>query len=151
MVTLTERAPARGLRRVLGFWGTASLSIGVMAPTPAMSIVGPEPARLVGRAAPLAFALAALLVLLVSAGFVRLSAEFAHAGSVYAFVGRSVGPRAGAFTGATMLGTYLVFPTVSVAGITVFGGELLALAGPDVDWYTPRSCPRQHPGHRRTR
>jgi amino acid transporter len=122
------------LRRVLGSWGTAALSIGVMAPTLAMAVVGPEPARLVGRAAPLAFVVAALLVLLVSVGFVRLSAEFASAGSVYAFVGGSIGPRAGAFTGAVMLGTYLVFPWVSVAGITLFGTELVRLAGPDVDW-----------------
>jgi len=106
-----------------------------MAPTLAMAVVGPEPARLVGRAAPLAFGAAALLVLLVSAGFVRLSGEFASAGSVYAFVGGSIGPRMGAFTGATMLGTYLVFPWVSVAGVTVFGTELLRLAGLDVDWF----------------
>jgi amino acid transporter len=105
-----------------------------MAPTLAMAIVGPEAARHVGRAAPLAFALAAGLVLLVSVGFVRLSAQFASAGSVYAFVGGSIGPRAGAFTGATMLGTYLVFPWVSVAGVTVFGTELVRLAGLDVDW-----------------
>lgn len=134
MVTLPG-APPRGLRRVLGFWGTASLSVGVMAPTLAMSIVGPAPARIVGRAVPLAFLLAGLVVVVVSAGFVRLSAEFASAGSVYAFVGGSVGPRAGAFTGATLLGTYLVFPWVSVAGITVFGGELLRFAGIAVDWY----------------
>lgn len=132
--TLTAPAPG-GLRRVLGFWGTASLSVGVMAPTLAMSIVGPEPARVVGRAAPLAFGLAALLVFAVSAGFVRLSAEFAHAGSVYAFVGRSLGPRAGVFTGWTMLGTYLVFPWVSVAGITVFGAAFLDVLGRAVDWY----------------
>ena len=123
------------LRRVLGQGGAAALSIGVMAPTLAMSVVGPEPARLIGRAAPLAFALAGLLVFLVSAGFVRLSAHFASAGSVYAFVGGSLGPCAGAFTGWAMLGTYLVFPWVSVAGITIFSGDLARLVGVDVDWY----------------
>jgi amino acid transporter len=131
----TNRPAPGSLRRVLGRWGTAAVSIGVMAPTLAMSIVGPEPARLVGRAAPLAFAAAGLLVLLVSAGFVRLSSEFTHAGSVYGFVGGAVGPRVGVFTGWTMLGTYLVFPWVSVAGVTVFGGELLRLAGWHVGWY----------------
>lgn len=132
----TTSRPAPGsLRRVLGLWGTAAVSIGVMAPTLAMSIVGPEPARLVGRAAPLAFAAAGLLVLVVSAGFVRLSSQFAHAGSVYGFVGGAIGPRAGALTGWTMLGTYLVFPWVSVAGVTVFGEELLRLAGWHLDWY----------------
>jgi amino acid transporter len=135
MIGVAPATPAvPGLRRVLGSWGTAALSVGVMAPTLAMAVVGPEPARLVGRAAPLAFVIAALLVLLVSAGFVRLSAEFASAGSVYAFVGGSVGPRAGVFTGATMLGTYLVFPWVSVAGVSLFGTELLRLAGLRVDW-----------------
>lgn len=137
---VTARPPRdagpRGLRRVLGFWGTAALSVGVMAPTLAMSIVGPEPARIVGHGAPLAFALAALLVFAVSAGFVRLSAEFADAGSVYAFVGRAVSPRAGIFTGWTLLGTYLVFPWVSVAGITVFAQAFLATVGlPAPDWY----------------
>jgi hypothetical protein len=40
------------LRRVLGQGGAAALSIGVMAPTLAMSVVGPEPARIVGRRRP---------------------------------------------------------------------------------------------------
>jgi amino acid transporter len=134
MIGEATAAPANlGLRRVLGSWGTAALSIGVMAPTLAMAVVGPEAARLVGRAAPLAFALAALLVLVVSIGFVRLSAEFASAGSVYAFVGGSVGPRAGAFTGATSSGrTWSSW--VSVAAVTLFGTELLHLAGLRVDW-----------------
>lgn len=132
----SSTADQGSLRRVLGFWGTAAVSIGVMAPTLAMSVVGPEPARLVGRAAPLAFVAAAALVLAVSAGFISLSGEFAHAGSVYAFVGHSVGPRSGAFTGWVLLGTYLVFPWVSVAGITTFAQGLLRTLGVDPpDWY----------------
>jgi amino acid transporter len=131
----TNASTTPRLRRVLGQGGAAALSIGVMAPTLAMSVVGPEPARIVGRAAPLAFALAGLLVFVVSAGFVRLSNHFASAGSVYAFVGGAIGPRAGAFTGWTMLGTYLVFPWVSVAGFTIFGADLARLGGFDVDWY----------------
>lgn len=37
------------LRRELGFWGTASLSVGVMAPTLAMSITGSAAAALIGQ------------------------------------------------------------------------------------------------------
>lgn len=127
----------RSLRRVLGFWGTASLSIGVMAPTLAMSITGSGPAGLVGAAAPLAFAFAAVVVLIVSSGFVLLARTFNHAGSVYAFVGLSVGPRAGFFTGWALLGTYLVFPWVSVSGIAVFLQAFLKTTGlaPELDWY----------------
>ena len=67
---------------------TASVSVGVMAPTLAMSVTGVAAAAALGRAAPLAFAVAALGVELVAYGFVRLAGEFFHAGSVYGFVGR---------------------------------------------------------------
>src|SRR5918911_141109 len=50
--------PTQTLRRDLGFWGTASLSVGGMAPTLAMSVTGVQAARLLGRAAPLAYVLA---------------------------------------------------------------------------------------------
>jgi amino acid transporter len=106
-----------------------SVSIGVMAPTLAMSITGVEPARLLGRAAPLAYAFAAVGVALVAYGFVRLSGEVASAGSVYAFVGHAAGPRAGFVAGWALLGTYLVFPAVSISAFAVFGRAFLEHAG----------------------
>src|SRR4051812_13201854 len=120
---------AGALRRRLGPLGAVSISIGVMAPTLAMSITGIQAARLLGRAAPLAYVAAALGVMVVAYGFVRLSAEVASAGSVYAFVSHAVGPRAGFVCGWAMLGTYLVFPAVSIAAIAVFGRALLASTG----------------------
>src|SRR3954454_8944854 len=117
------------LRRQLHLLGAVAVSIGVMAPTLAMSITGVEPARLLGRAAPLAYVAAAIGVGLVAYGFVRLSAEVASAGSVYAFVAHAAGPRAGFVAGWAMLGTYLVFPAVSIAAIAVFGRAFLRHAG----------------------
>jgi amino acid transporter len=121
--------PGGRLHRTLGFFGTLSLSVGVMAPTLAMSLTGVGPAGLIGRAAPLAFAMAAVVVALVAYGFVRLSARFAHAGSVYGFVGNALGPRAGFVAGWAMLGTYLVFPAVSIAAFAIFGVAFLKTAG----------------------
>jgi amino acid transporter len=106
-----------------------SISIGVMAPTLAMSITGTGPAGLLGRAAPLAFVFAAAAVGFVAYGFVRLSGEVASAGSVYAFVGHAAGPRAGFLAGWAMLGTYLVFPAVSIAAFAVFGRAFLHHTG----------------------
>jgi amino acid transporter len=128
---------ANALRREVGFWGTAALSIGVMAPTLAMAVTGPEAAARLGRAAPLAYAFAALGVALVSYGFTRLAAEFAHAGSVYAFVGNTLGQRIGFLTGWALLGTYLVFPAVSITGIAIFGGAFLDSTGVihQPDWF----------------
>jgi amino acid transporter len=100
-----------------------------MAPTLAMSLTGVGPAGLVGRAAPLAFLMAAVGVGFVAYGFVRLSAHFAHAGSVYGFVGGAVGPRAGFIAGWALLGTYLVFPAVSMSAFAVFGVAFLKVTG----------------------
>jgi amino acid transporter len=131
--------PARrpGLRRELRFLETASVSIGVMAPTLAMSVTGAAAARALGRAAPLAFAVAALGVGFVAYGFVRLAGEFSHAGSVYAFVGHTLGPRPGFLAGWALLGTYLVFPPVSITGVAIFGQAFLSTTGlaDNADWY----------------
>ena len=118
-----------GLRRQLGPLQTVSVSVGVMAPTLAVSITGVQPARLIGRAAPLAYVVAAVGVALVAYGFVRLSGAYASAGSVYAFVGQTLGARAGFVAGWALLGTYLVFPAVSMAAAAVFAQALLASLG----------------------
>ncbi|TVZ03512.1 APC family permease [Trebonia kvetii] len=132
-----DPAPRPALRRELRFMETASVSVGVMAPTLAMSITGVAAATALGRAAPLAFAVAALGVGLVAYGFVRLAGEFSHAGSVYAFVGNTLGPRPGFLAGWALLGTYLVFPPVSIMGAAIFGRAFLSIAGlaRDADWY----------------
>jgi amino acid transporter len=127
---VAAEAPRPGrLRRELGQLGTLSISVGVMAPTLAMSITGVAAAKLIGRAAPLAYVLAAAGVGLVAYGFARLSAHFASAGSVYAFVGGALGARAGFVAGWALLGTYLIFPIVSIAAIAVFARAFLASAG----------------------
>src|SRR5215469_12935075 len=132
-----EPASQSALRRELRFTQTAAVSVGVMAPTLAMSVTGAAAAGELGRAAPLAFAVAALGVGLVAYGFVRLAGEFSHAGSVYAFVGNTLGPRPGFLAGWALLGTYLVFPPVSVMGVAVFGRAFLATTGvaANTDWY----------------
>jgi amino acid transporter len=131
--------PAGGpmLRRELRFPETAAVSIGVMAPTLAMSVTGVAAASALGRAAPLAFVFAALGVGFVAYGFVRLAGEFSHAGSVYAFVGNTLGPRPGFLAGWALLGTYLVFPPVSIMGVAIFGRAFLDTTGlaHDADWY----------------
>src|SRR5436309_1374822 len=128
--TLGTISPKQGdLRRQIGLLGTISLSVGVMAPTLAMSATGGQAARLIGRAAPLAFVFAAVGVGFVAYGFIRLAGHFSHAGSVYAFTGLTLGPRAGFFSAWALLGTYLVFPTVSIMGIAIFGSAFLDSTG----------------------
>jgi amino acid transporter len=109
------------LRRELRFWEAIALSIAIMAPTAAMALNGTVPAQLVGQAVPLAFIFATVGVIFVSYAFIRLSGFFSHAGSVYAFSGVTLGPRAGFFSGWALLGTYLAFTAASTAEAGLFG------------------------------
>jgi amino acid transporter len=119
--TTGEEQRSGGLRRELRFWEAIALSIGIMAPTAAMALNGTVPAQLVGQAVPLAFIFATVGVVFVSYAFIRLSQKFSHAGSVYAFSGATLGPRAGFFAGWALFGTYLAFTAASTAEVGLFG------------------------------
>jgi amino acid transporter len=97
-VAATTEQPRR-LRRELGLFGAIGISIALIAPSMAANINPQATAGIVGRAVPLAFALAMGGVLLVAYGFVRLTQHFNHAGSVYGFVGLTLGARAGVLAG----------------------------------------------------
>jgi amino acid transporter len=101
-----EERPRGQLRQELRLFEALAISVGIMAPTAAMALNGVAPAGLVGRAVPLAFPFAAIAIALVSYAFVRLTRYFNHAGSAYALVGLTVGPREGFFACWALLATY---------------------------------------------
>src|SRR3954469_9376249 len=97
------------LSRELNVWETIGISVALMAPSMAANINPQGTVGSVGRAVPLAFALATVGVLLVSWTFVRLCRRFSPSGSVYGFVGATLGPRAGVVAGWGLLGTYTFY------------------------------------------
>jgi amino acid transporter len=113
-------AERTGLRRNLSTWGAVGVALGLMAPSLAINLNPQAPATHVGRAVPLVFLLAVVGVLLVAYGFVRLCQSFQHAGSVYGFIGATVGPRAGFVAGWTLFGTYLAYTATSVTAFGLF-------------------------------
>jgi len=132
-----ERVDGRGaLRRELRFWEAIALSIAIMAPTAAMALNGVAIAGLIGPAVPLAFVFALVGVLFVSYAFVHLTREVNHAGSVYAFTGLTLGPRAGVLAGWALLGTYLTFTAASTAEVGLFFSSFLSSTGiaASADW-----------------
>jgi amino acid transporter len=129
-----EERTQGGLRRELRFWEAIAISVGIMAPTAAMALNGVAPAGLVGRAVPLAFLFAAIAIALISYSFVRLTRFFNHAGSAYALVGVTLGPRAGFFAGWALLATYGCFIAANIAEIGLFGTSFLDGAG---IWHNP--------------
>src|SRR3954471_16006277 len=132
----TEEGSGGGLRRELRFWEAIALSIAIMAPTAAMALNGVAIAGLIGPAVPLAFVFALVGVLFVSYAFVHLTREVNHAGSVYAFTGLTLGPRAGVLAGWALLGTYLAFTAASTAEVGLFFSSFLSSTGiaASADW-----------------
>jgi amino acid transporter len=113
-------------RRKLKLWEALALSLGLMGPTLAMSGNGQGIIGTVGKAVPLVFLLGFGGVALVAYGFIRLTQRYNHAGSAYALVGATLGPRAGFVAGFALFGTYLFFAICTAA---VFGAFLNAFLG----------------------
>lgn len=123
--------PAHGahLRRELSVWEAVGISVALMAPSAAVNINPQAAAGTVGRAVPLAFALATVGVLLIAYTFVRLCQRFHHAGSVYGFVGATLGARAGVIAGWALLGTYTLFGVTTASAAGIFGSTFLNNVG----------------------
>jgi amino acid transporter len=117
------------LRRELRLWEAVGISLALMAPSMAANINPQGTATTVGRAVPLAFALATIGVLLIAWTFVRLTQRFNHAGSVYSFVGATLGPRAGVISGWALMGTYTFYSVVTATAAGIFGADFLDALG----------------------
>jgi amino acid transporter len=122
-------APDRKLRRNLTMWQAVGLSVALMAPSMAANINPQFTAQTVGRAVPLAFLFAAIGVLLVGYGFVRLCQYYQHSGSVYAFVGSTLGPRAGVVSGLALFATYVFYGVVTASATGIIGTDFLNKIG----------------------
>ena len=125
---ISGHQPAK-LRRELNVWEAIGISLALMAPSMAANINPQGTAFQVGRAVPLAFLIATVGVLLVAYGFVRLTQQFHHAGSVYGFVGVTLGPRAGVFSGFALMGTYVFYACVTSMAAGIFGASFLQAIG----------------------
>ena len=126
-----------GLKRELGLWEVAALSIAIMAPTAAMALNGSLAASIAGTAVPLAFLGALITIALVSYSFIEFSRTYAHAGSVYAFNGRGLGARFGFLSGWALLMTYVAFTGASMAEVGAFFQTFLGFLGVHVAWIIP--------------
>ncbi len=120
-----------GLKRNLHVWEAIGLSVGAMSPALAMSFSGPGVAALVGRGAALSFVFAGVTCCLIGYGYMLLTRKYNHAGSVYGFVGASLGPRLGVFSGWAMCLMYFVFVPASAAA----SGYFLAGVLQDIGWW----------------
>ncbi|WP_246527923.1 APC family permease [Pseudarthrobacter albicanus] len=113
-------------RRKLPLWAALALSLATVGPTLAMAGNGQGLIGIVGKSIPLVFLIGLIGVSLVGYGFVRLTRHLNHAGSAYALVGGTIGPRAGFFSGFAMLGAYTGFSIGTLALTGAFVNAFLA-------------------------
>lgn len=115
-----------GLKRELKVVDAAAFSIGLIGPVGAMALLGVGAAGLLGQGATWAFIFALVGVALVAYGFIKLSQYIAHTGSVYALVGRTLGPRAGFVAGCALFAAYATIGTGSTTEIALFFNKFLS-------------------------
>lgn len=122
---MQPKRPVERPARRLPLWVAIALSLALVGPTLAMSGNGQGIIPTVGKAVPLVFLIGLVGVALIGYGFIRLTRRLNHAGSVYALVGVTVGPRFGFFAGWAMLGAYVGFAVGLVGLVADFVNALL--------------------------
>ena len=126
MRDMADATPAgTQLARGLTVWSAVGMSVALMAPSMAININPQATSAATGRAVPIAFLLATFGVLLIAHTFVRLSQRFSQSGSVYAFVGVTLGPRSGAVAGWLNACTYVLFGVVTSTAAGMFLTDLI--------------------------
>ncbi len=130
-MSLTTKPGPVHLRRELHVWEGIGLSVAGASPALAMAFSGPGVAALVGRAAALSFLFAAVTCIFIGYAFMMLARKYNSAGSVYGFVGASIGPRSGFFAGWAMMLMYFVFTPGSAAASGFFIADLFN----DLGWW----------------
>lgn len=103
------------LKRDLGPIEAVGLSLSVIAPTMGMALNVTLAVGAAGVAAPLGFAVGTVMVALVGLSFIFFASRVTNAGSGYAYIGKTFGPRAGFIAGWCMLLLYIAAGSGSAA------------------------------------
>jgi amino acid transporter len=114
--------------------GATASAVGIQAPTAGVTFLPALMAAIVGEAGPLAFLLAMGAMLLVSYAFIVLAADYASAGSVFAFNGRALGYGYGFISAWMLLGVYIAFSASIYASNANFMESLAGSAHVAIAW-----------------
>lgn len=126
-------SPVAGLdRRSVGTWDVLGQSVAAVAPAAATTTIPVLVAASAGGATLPAVVAATVLALLVSVAVNTFARRIAATGSLYTFVSRSLGPRAGVVTGAAILVGYAFIAMFALTGAALYLGLLAERLGSTV-------------------
>lgn len=101
-----------GLRRSISLGSLVLYGLVFIGPAAAVGIFGTLDAKS-GGAVGTVYVVATLVMAFTASSYMRMSREIPRAGSVFAYAGEGIGPRAGAVTGWMILLDYLLIPSVA--------------------------------------
>src|SRR5471030_855411 len=110
----------RDLVKRLSLPEAIGMSVSVICPTVTAAFNITLVVQSAGAAAPLAFLIGTVAMILVALSFIAFTHRVAHAGSAYAYIAHTFGSRAGFIAGWTLFLTYLGFTTAQAALVGSF-------------------------------
>lgn len=132
----TQPEHAEGLRGDLGVSGILMQAIGHMGPATGIAFSASGIIALTLLAAPVAFLIAGVIVMLLGICLTQLARHLPSAGGYFTFVSRGVGPRAGFFTAWL----YFLYDPLLIAAVWTFAAKITESAlqtefGWNVPWW----------------
>ncbi|WP_345420074.1 APC family permease [Actinomycetospora chlora] len=124
---LRSRSPVAGLRRrTLSPLGVFAQSVATTAPAGAMASTPLLVIAVAGRAAPVSFAVAAVVVGLVAVCIAVFARRMAAAGGLYSFTAQGLGPGGAYACAVSMVVGYGMLVAAAFFGVSWYGSALLA-------------------------
>ncbi len=127
--TATPLAPT-GLRSgALGFPALLAQSIALISPTMTAALIIPLAFSSAGEGTWMAYLFGTGMLLFVVLNLNQFARRSTSPGSMYAYIGRGLGPVSGVMSGWTLMWCYLFIGIAGMSGFTIFGREVLRLLG----------------------
>jgi len=118
----------------LNIFQTIALSVAIMGPSASIAITAGIIGSHVGSAVPLVFLVSLLIVGCVAVSIVKLNQTFPSAGSVYYFVEKTLGKRAGFISGWLIALAYLMLSVSCIMVSCAYLQILLSIFGVTLHW-----------------
>src|SRR5579871_3743775 len=104
-------------------------AVALISPTMTAALIIPVMFATTGNWSWFSYALGTLMLLFVAFNLNQFARRSTMSGSMYAYICRGLGLKAGAVGGWALIWAYLGIAMAGVTGFTIFSGKLLAMAG----------------------
>jgi amino acid transporter len=118
----------------LSIFETIALSVAIMGPSASIAMIVGMMASFTGYSAPLVFLISMLVVGITAISIAKLNQYFPSSGSVYSFVEKSLGKRAGFISGWLIVFAYLMLGISCAAVACSYLRSIIEIFGINIHW-----------------